>query len=930
MTAAPASPHPHVRPAPRRRLPAVSVAAAVGRARADRGALVLTALVVAVAVFLAVVTPRLVAATGDEAVRYAVRAAGPDARLTFARPIDENPYAARDLAGRLAETTRAAAMTARDALPPTLAAVVGAPVTTVATLPLAVLEPAPEATVDRPVLRTAFVDHDGAPDVTWLTGGPAGATLTVKDARGWEPGRFVPVEVGLSEAVAAALGVGVGDVISTRNDSETAAVDAVVSGVFRADDPADPVWTTVPGLLEPRLVGSFFTTQTQTAGLLSDASLPAAVFAMPPGVSSREVTFPPVVGALDQPDVAEVAAEVAGLRAAADVPVARGASRATVRTDLDAVLLDARDRYGAALAQSSVLLAGVLGVALLTLLVAAGLLVRRRSATLATHRARGATLPSVAVELGAESVLVATAGTAVGVAAATLVAAGPVPWGWLLPVVAVAVLGAPVLGVRLAARSTGGRRVAADRSERRSAARDRHAARVASEVAVVLLAVGALAALHARGVAGALDTAAAPTTDPLLALAPTLGVVAGGVLLLRVLPALLRRGVRAAARSRRVVPVLAAARAQDGARGALAFLALTVAAGLVALGTTVVATVQRGEVDASWLAVGADVTVVSAPDAAIADLAASLAARDGVEHVVPGRVEEHVQVFGPWGNDLLRVVVLPARDYAALLASTPLPDGPALADLGTDARGRPTVLLSADLRTDGDADLELDWERGRVPVSTVGTAPAELGVETVVVDAQALGDARGAPVEPDRLWVVGPGARAAVADAPELEGAQVATRAAWLTDHRAEPLTVGVQRQAAAASGTLLALAVLVVVLAAATSAPQRGVTLATLRTLGLGARDARLVTAGELLPGTLLAAAGGAAAGVLLTALVVGPLSLRLVTGQPTDPAPVVTAWAATPLVVVLLTVTALVVTESSSRRRERLGEVLRVGGAR
>lgn len=927
--------HRHRRETARFRLPSVSVAAMAGRARGDAGPLALTALVVALAAFLAVVTPRLVASTGDDALRWAVRAAGADADLTFQRAIDENPYGARDLQADLAETLRTQARAAQGVLPPVLDAVVQAPVTSVATLPLVVLERRGEDAA--PVLRTAFVDHDGPLAVTWVAGGPAGPTLTAREARGWEDGRPVPVEVGLSEAVAAALDVGVGDVLATGNESQTVAVEARVSGVFRADDPDDRAWSAVPGLLEPRVVGSSVTRQTQLAGLLSDASLPAAVFAMPPSTTQRVVAFPPRTAALGQADVAPVLAEVAGLRAAADAPVP-GGTRTSVVTTLDAVLLDARDRYGAAVAQTSVLLAGVLGVTLLTLLVAAALLVRRRATTLATHRARGATLPGIATELGTESAIVAVLGAAVGVGAAGLVATGPVPWGWLLPVVVVAAAGSPALGVRHAAGSAGGRRVAANRSERTAALRDRHAARVATEVAVVLLAVGALAALQARGVTD--DAAGGPGTsgaDPLLALAPTVAVLAGAALLLRVLPALLRRGVAVASRSRRAAPVLAAARAHDGARDGLAFVALTLAAGLVALGTTVVATVQRGEVDASWSAVGADATLESSPDRGLDDLAAALRDRGGVEHAVTGRVEDHTQVFGPWGGQLVRVVALPAEAYAALLADTPLPDAPALTALGTDDRGRPTALLSAGLRTDRDADVELVWETGRVDLAVVGTAPESLlggdGTgrdDTVVVDADALATALGRPVVPDRLWVVGPGAEAAVAATAGLDGGDVATRSAWLAEHRAEPLTVGVQRLAAAATATLLVLAALVVVLAAATSAPARGLTLATLRTLGLGGRDARLVTAGELLPGTLLAAVGGAVLGALVTVVVVGPLALRLVTGQPTDPVPVWSAWAAAPVAVVAVTTVVLVVAESSLRRRERLGEVLRVGGTR
>ncbi|UZN02040.1 FtsX-like permease family protein [Cellulomonas sp. S1-8] len=916
----------HRRQEPSRpRWPGVSSAGVVGRARADRWPLVLTTLVVALAVLLACVTPRLVAATGDDALRYAVREAGPGADLTLSRPLDENPYESRTLLVDLAAGTRDMTEVAHTALAPVLADALTPPVTTVATLPLLVV--GPENDLDRPVLRTGFVDRDGPPAVTWVHGRPARETLTARDVATRVDGAPVPVEIGLSEAVAEALGVEVGDTLTTRNENGSVAVDAAVSGVFRADDPTDPVWSTVPGLLEPRAVGTFLTRQTQLAGLLSDASLPVAVLAMPPGTTTRVVTFEPQVDALGQDDVAAVTAEIAGLRAAADEPTPGGASRTSVSTALDTVLLDARDRFRAAVAQTSVLLAGVLSVALLTVLVAATLLVRRRAAVLATHRARGASLPGIALELGSESVVVTAVGCALGVVLAGAVVPGAVPWPWLVPVVAVAVLGPPTLAVRLAALSTGGRRGAADRTERSMADKDRRAARVAAEAAAVLLAAGAFAALGTRGVTGP----GTGGTDPLLALAPTLGALAGAALLLRVLPPLLRWGVTAAARSRRAVPVLAAARAHATAGAALPFLTLTVATSLVVLGATFVATVQQGEVDASWLAVGADATVTSEPDSALTDVAATLRTRDGVETVLTGRVEDHAQVFGPWGGQIVRLVVLPSAEFADLLASTPLPDAPELAQLdAAGAAGRPAALLSAGLRTEGDTDVVLAWDGTRVDLTTVGTASPVLaaGEDTVVVDGASLGPALGAPVEPDRLWAVGPGAEAAVATTPALEGATVATRSAWLATHRAEPITVGVQRLAAAAAVVLLLLAVLVVVLAAAISAPHRGVTLATLRTLGLGGRGARAVTAGELLPGVLLASVGGAGLGVLLAVLATGPLALRLVTGQPTDPSPVLPAWAAAPPVVVCLVVVVLVLAESSLRRRERLGEVLRVGG--
>lgn len=929
------------------RRPGVSVAGLLGRVRADVGPVALTTLVVTLAAFLACATPRLVTATGDDALRHAVVAAGQDAELTVARPPVVDPSAARALQPDLAEATRALAETVEASLAPALADVLAPPVTTVATSAYLLTEP--PAGLQVPVLRLVHVDRAGPPEVDWVAGGPAAATLTARDVASLVDREPVPVEVALAEPVATALGVRVGDVVRTRNQNRSVLLDVVVSGVFRPQDPADPVWSHAPGLLEPRTAGSALTRQTQLAGLLSDASLPVAAVVVPAGTVTREVTFAPEVAALGQDDVAQVAAEVAGVRTAADTARSLDGGTTSVTTSLDTVLLDARDRFGAAGAQSAVLLAGVVCAALLTLLVAAVFLVRRRVAVIATYRARGATLTAVALDAGAESVVVAALGVGLGIALAGLVSTGPVPWAWLAPVAVVAAGSAPVLAVRVARASSGGRGVAANRSDRLAAARDRHAGRLVVEAAAVLAAVGATAALRARGVAtgaaqagapGIPGEAGVPGADPLVALAPSLVAVAGAVVLLRVLPLLLRRAVATAVRRRRAVPVLAAARAHATAGAVLPFVALTLAAGLGVLGATLATTVRTGEVDASWHAVGADVAVTSSPDAGLDDAADELRGRPGVDAVVTGRVEEHVEVFGPWGNRLMRVVVVPSAAVADLLAGTPLPDAPELAGLDASPDARPGVLLAAGTRRDGDDALELAWGGTRVDVATVGTAPAVLTAlgtprealgpddDTVVVDRAALERALGTTVAPNRLWVVGEGAQAAVEGSARIDPATVTTRAAWLADHRSEPLVVGVQRLATAAVVVLVALAVLVVVLAAATSAPQRGVTLANLRTLGLDGRAARAVTAGELLPGGLLASVGGVGLGVLLAALVTGPLALRLVTGQPTDPQVAFTPWVAAAPVVVLATVAVLVLVESSVRRRERLGQVLRVGG--
>jgi putative ABC transport system permease protein len=70
----------------------------------------------------------------------------------------------------------------------------------------------------------------------------------------------------------------------------------------------------------------------------------------------------------------------------------------------------------------------------------------------------------------------------------------------------------------------------------------------------------------------------------------------------------------------------------------------------------------------------------------------------------------------------------------------------------------------------------------------------------------------------------------------------------------------------------------------------------------------------------------GGVLLGAALVGGLVGPLALRLVTGQATDPAVVLPWWAVSPVGILGAVVLLVVAVESSTRRRERLGQVLRV----
>jgi putative ABC transport system permease protein len=176
--------------------------------------------------------------------------------------------------------------------------------------------------------------------------------------------------------------------------------------------------------------------------------------------------------------------------------------------------------------------------------------------------------------------------------------------------------------------------------------------------------------------------------------------------------------------------------------------------------------------------------------------------------------------------------------------------------------------------------------------------------------------------------VNGPGAaRAAEAGS---DAAEVVLRESVLDAQSGAPLTTGLLRLAWASAAMTLALGLLGLALASAASAPDRWLTLSRLRTLGLRPRDTRWVAAGELLPPVAVAAVAGPLLGLLLARLTFDSLALRVITGQAADPVLVPPWWRLALVTVAFLTAVAVVVrAESALRRRRRLSEVLRVGGA-
>jgi putative ABC transport system permease protein len=901
-----------------------------GRARADAGPLALVGVVVAVVALLAGTVPPLLHVTAQDAVEDAVRRAGGDAELAVSPPWDPDygPHGGRVRDPDLAAVVDDLLDTAAAALDPRLRAALRAPTAVVSSPRLDI--------TDGSVLRTFQLTYvTGGPQVTWIAGGPPRAAPAVAngdvevhvevplDAPPW------PVQIGLSEVDASALRLRPGDRIPLEDEQKNVK-NVVVSGIFRPADGADPAWQHAPWLLRP-VAGADGVGSTRFGGLLSPESLPDARLALEWNQFDPIVRFEPDPQALAGQSPSELIGILVRLKATSG---SSGGYDTGLKwqTQLDAVLRTVESRVAAATAQASVLLIAVLTAAILVLLLAAELLVRRRAPALAVIRQRGAALPDLGIELLLESAAVALAAAALGLGAARLLGPGA-SWGWAVPVVVAAAASAPGLGMFAAARSTGGRRAPANRAARHWHHRTARLRRGALEAAAVAAAAAALVALHQRGVlpAGGVPGSTQDGDTTLPAGAPALGILAGALLLLRLLPGGTSLALRQALRARGSLPVFGAARAAATAARVLPPLVLTASAALACFALTVHATADRGLADGAWRTVGADARLDLAPTAAAdtAGLARRVAAAPDVRQVVTAQVTDRARVIADGRAIAPRLVVVAAADLQRLLAATPLPDAPALARLAAPEAGDiPALVRSNDGSLRPGMRLELPRTEGRnIHLVAVGTAPAVGDAEDIVVVDAATIAAAGVPMTPNTVWVTGPGAAQAVANSGT--AGTVVLRTDVQRDRRSAPLAAGLLWLAWVSAATLLSLGLLGLAVGAATSAPERWQTLTRLRTLGLRPRDGRWISAAELLPPVLLATVAGPLLGALLARLTLGPLALALITGQASEPTLVVPWWEFAVVIAALAAAFAVVVpVESALRRRRRVSDVLRAGG--
>ena len=771
--------------------------------------------------------------------------------------------------------------------------------------------------------------------------------------------RLTPrIEVAVSEASASLLGVEVGDMLEGAVDATDPLIGRPIGqplratfefvGVFRVPDPGAAAWYGDARLIEPGLRGSVDNPIAFATALIApDAFADVVASDLPFRYEWRYFVDPERIdaGTLEAlvPDLRRLTSEYGA------VTTGQRNDRIALRSGLLAVIQDYQAERAASEAVLSIAAIGPVALAAGAIAMSAVLLVARRRPNLLLARDRGA---SRAVILGAqlwEAALVAGAAVLAGLLLAVTLVPGR---GSSLSTTLALATGLGAVAVLVAATVPVLRR-APDHPGRDEPPPVRTSPRrFVLELTAVGVALGGIGLLQQRGLSVGGSGGDPARFDPFLAAVPLLTGLAAGIVATRLYPLPIRLLGWLAARRRDLVPVLGlrnVGRRPSFATLPLLILMLTAAFG--AFSSVVMASIDRGQEDASWAGVGADYRI-EAEEGSLAGL--DLAGVPGIEAVAAGYVNRNA-VFesGPGQRGRIAFHAIEPRRYDDVIAGSRVPaswPGPLVAQrpppAGTPDDPVPAILSVA--RPGGSSpirvgstfgitvnDLKLTMRAVDVRPSFPGIAP---GTSFVVAPYEAIESAlrvADAPqqLEPNVRYVRGEAALGE-ALAPVVEAAApsatVNSRHEWYAGLRDAPLIAVVAsgfRLALLVAGVYAALAVLA---ALTLTAARRTQDLAFLRTLGLSAGQATGVTIVEHGIPVVVALVPGVLTGVAVAGLLEGSLGLEAFIG-PEVPFRIHVDWAGIALVAFsLIMVVAIAIAISTwLARRARTVDALRVGEA-
>jgi putative ABC transport system permease protein len=907
------------------------------RLRSERGVLLLLVLLVAMTSLIVAAAPRLYNAVADAGLR---------SLLAESSPVRRNIALTQDLLPDLAALTPAALQEqgASNARPfgPVIDDIIRSREVLVATPRFGVPAPNYRTYVSLRAMtgiepETELVDGRWPARVTTPptdeSNGPTieiAVSTTTADESGLAVGQDLPASLDGTDPLLAPFGPGF----------EAPATFSIV-GTFRIKDPAAEIW-----YADSRLehVGLEFTTNEAvayaTALIAPDAVPDVASLGIPVHIEWRSFIDP------KRMDVGVLDSLLPALQRL-DTQFGRTSIRATdavlLRTDLAGVI----NRYSRQRAASDAVLTvaaiGPLALAGAAIGMLAVLLGRRRRASTTLARARGASTGLLVLAQAWEA--------AVFIGAAALV-------GYGLAIVLVQGRASPASAVLAAAIALGGIAIyvvsllPALRRPIELGARDvTPPLRVAPrrfvlEATAVGMSVAGIFLLQQRGLTITPDGREAIRADPFLAAVPMLAGAAAGIVTTRLYPIPVRFLGWLAARLRGIVPVLALRHVvRRPSFAALPILVLLATAAFSSFALLVMSSLDRGQVEAAWRAVGADYRITAQEGRSLTDLDPTTV--PGVEAAASAYNLDSAQMRLALGR-VVRIdfVAIDAPGYAAVAGPPIAPSWPAELLEPRVAAGTPEDPIPAVISS--------TMPPGVAPIGVGEGVTVRLGdtfwsFRIVAVRSELPGVAETAPflitpiqsvlplstqVTPNVTWVKG-----SAAAGPELAGlvqrvgppsTDLLSRDAWYVELKSEPLIQVIVDAFRLAFVLAAAYAAISIVIALTLTAARRAEDLAFLRTLGLSPRQsAGLVVVEHGVP-ILLSLVPGIATGIAVAFLLERTLGLDAFLGGGTSYR-VVLDWTGIALVAgLLIGVVVLAITISTwLARRVPLAEALRVGEA-
>ena len=760
-------------------------------------------------------------------------------------------------------------------------------------------------------------------------------------------------EMVVSEATATEIGVVIGDRLTGDLDGTDLIIRRAVGrrlpaefeivGIFAVRDPNAEVWYADRTLQAVNVGGTLENPIAYATGLVAPEAYPDLLTSSLPFRYQWRFFIDPTgfdAGGLDAliPELQRLETEYR--TSSVDATISSGT---LLRSGLLAIVRDYQAERSASEAVLSVAAMGPFALAAGAIGMIGILLVTRRRAHLALTRGRGA---SGLLLLGAqlwEALVLAGFASLAGLLAAVLLVPGRA--SPMSPLLAVATALAAALVLVLAtlpvARRPLGQAGRDDPPVLRVSPR-----RLVLELTAVGLAVAGIVLLRQRGLQ--IGGAGSGQFDPFLAAVPVLAGVAVGLVAMRLYPLPIRGLGWLAARRRDLVPVLGLRTVgRHPAAANLPLLVLMLTAAFGAFASVVMSSVDRGQLDASYVEVGADFRIQAVPGGALSRSVEPMTI-EGVEGVAPGFVDPAATFAStPQQRGQILLQAVDPSAYARVTRDAPLDpawpgamlEGPA-ATPGTEESPIPAIisrrlpagsraLLRGDLfgvTVQGqDMIFEVAGERLTFP----GISPGSAFVVAPFDQLQAA--YRNPPLQPTALFVTG---SQDAADALTEHVRERSPSSTLVSRHGRYAALRDAPLIAAVANGFRVALVVaalytaLAVVAALTLTAARRAQDLSFLRTLGLSSRQALGLTVMEHGPPIVLALVPGIVLGVAVAALLAPGMGLTAFIG-PTATFEIQVDWPTLALVTGALVgvVAAAIAASTWLIRRNHPTDALRIG---